>query len=458
MPKVDHRVELTDRKLRALKPAAEGQRYQVMDTLVPGFGVRVTATGNKSFILRTRYPGERHPARRELGQVGVLGLAAAREKARQWSALVKQGIDPALAEDRARAEARRAKENTVEAIAADWFAEKLPGERKGAEVERDFRNVFLTRWAKRPVSEITELDVLAVIREKKKTAPAQARNLLGHVRRFFGWAIDQRVYGITASPCEHLKPLKIVGEKPQSDRVLSDDELFALWRAAHRVPYPHGAVYQMLILTGLRLNEAADADWSEFPNSVLQALRSRKDGEAIDWRRFDHEDLAWIIPAARMKGRAGKARPHAVPLTPAVLAVLEALPHFDAGAHIFSTTFGASPVWMSDKVKKRLDRRMLRTLRALARCRGEDPATVILQRWTNHDIRRTVRSRLSRLRISEEAREAVLAHARPGIKGVYDHHDYLDEKREALNLWAQQLMKIVRPGTASNVLLLHAAH
>jgi hypothetical protein len=65
--------------------------------------------------------------------------------------------------------------------------------------------------------------------------------------------------------------------------------------------------------------------------------------------------------------------------------------------------------------------------------------------WTNHDIRRTVRSNLSRLKVSEEAREAVMAHVRPGIKGTYDLHDYLDEKREALDLWAARLRSIVEP-------------
>jgi hypothetical protein len=98
---------------------------------------------------------------------------------------------------------------------------------------------------------------------------------------------------------------------------------------------------------------------------------------------------------------------------------------------------------------------MLRTLRALARRRGDDPKKVTLQPWKNHDIRRTVRSHLSRLKVAEEVREAVLAHVRPGIKGVYDLHDYLDEKREALSLWATRLKSIVEP-PPSNVIALRA--
>jgi integrase len=187
--------------------------------------------------------------------------------------------------------------------------------------------------------------------------------------------------------------------------------------------YPVGLVYELLMLTGLRLNEVADANWSE----------------------IDAAGKLWIIPKERMKGKNGKARAHAVPLTEDMLAVLSKLPRFDRGDFLFSTTFGASPVWMSSKVKARVDARMLRTLRALARRRGDDPAKVTLAPWTNHDIRRSVRSQLSRLKVTEEAREAVLGHVRPGIKRVYDLHDYLLEKREALEAWGARLRTILEP-------------
>jgi hypothetical protein len=103
-----------------------------------------------------------------------------------------------------------------------------------------------------------------------------------------------------------------------------------------------------------------------------------------------------------------------------------------------------------------MDELMLTELRDMARERGEDPTKIELPHWINHDIRRTVRSQLSRLKVSEEAREAVLAHARPGTKGTYDQHDYLDEKREALTLWAGRLRSIVAP-MAANVVELKRA-
>jgi integrase len=189
-------------------------------------------------------------------------------------------------------------------------------------------------------------------------------------------------------------------------------------------------------LTALRLNEAVDGAWPEF------TMRER----------------IWVIPAERMKGKdSGKkqARAHAVPLTSDIIEILESLPRFNGGKYLFSTTNGRSSTWIGTKIKQRLNRRMLLTLRALAKRRGEDPADVSLPHFVNHDIRRTVRSHLSRLKVTEEAREAVLAHARPGIKGTYDLYDYLDEKREALEFWAARLREIVEP-MPDNVVRLRA--
>jgi integrase len=433
MPKTDHRKNLTPTLITGLKKARKDERYQVMDAQVPGFGVRVTDKGHKTFILRIRYPGSSTPSRREIGNCADITLTAAREKARSWRSLVARGIDPAVEEEKERQERLRQQAFTFAAVVDDFIRQKLSGERRGQSVEREIRRDLLPTWAGKPIASITDTDVITIVRSKlaRKRPGAHdgqnaARNLLALLKRFFRWVIAQRTYGLTTSPCEGLRVLETIGEmKGARDRTLTDDEIFAFWRAASRMPYPHGHVYRVLILTGLRLNEAADASWPEFKH-----------------------DGIWVIPAERMKGKnAGKkqARAHAVPITDALAAVLKDIPRFNGGTYLFSTTNGESAVWIGSKIKERLDRRMSLTLRALARMRGDDPASVELPPFVNHDIRRTVRSRLSRLKVTEEAREAVLAHARPGIKGVYDLHDYLDEKREALELWAARLKAIVAP-------------
>lgn len=398
-----------------------------MDAQVPGFGVRVTDTGNRTFILRTRYPGSSSPSRREIGNCADISLTDARARARSWRAMVGQGIDPLVVEAAERAAELKKQATTFESVAEDFIREKLPGERKGKDVEREIRRDLMPRWKDKAITAITDLDVLAVIKAKMPDGKVGSRNLLALVKRFFRWVIAQRIYGVTISPCVTLQASAILGEmKGPRDRILSEDEIFAYWRATSRMPYPYGPIYRVLMLTALRLSEAADASVPE----------------------FDFRAKLWVIPAARMKGKnAGKkqARAHAVPLTDDLLAAFQALPRFNGGKFFFSTTNGSSPVWMGTKPKQRLDRRMLLTLRALARKRGEDFRAVELPHFVQHDVRRTVRSQLSRLKVAEEVREAILAHARPGIKKVYDIHDYVDEKREALELWGARLREIVTP-------------
>lgn len=422
---------LTDRTLKALDAAKKGTHYDRWDGIVSGLGVRVSETGRKTFVLLKRFPGKGHPTRLRIGEYGAISLDQARKTARNWLELIQAGKHPAEEIERKKAEQARKRANTFAAVAKDFIEQKLSTERRGADAERDINANFLPAWRALPITDITDDMVAALIKAKARTAPVQARNLLALAKRFFRWAIDQRAYGIRYNPAADLKPASLCGETVSRERTLADGELAALWRASGRMRYPFGPIYRLLLLTGLRLNEVADAEWPE----------------------FDFKAGLWTIPAARMKGRESKARAHVVPMTPEIRAILESLPRQNGGPFVFSTTAGKRPVWVSAKVKDKLDARMALTLKALARIAGERRA---IADWRNHDIRRTVRTHLSRLKISEEAREAVMAHVRPGIKGVYDLHDYLDEKREALTLWAARLRSIVEPAPA-NVVNLRAA-
>jgi integrase len=460
------RKRLSPRTIRALKPGKGGVRHGdvVLDDITPNFGVRVLGTPEKptySFVLVTRFPGATNPTRAAIAPfvfdrsdegVAAESLRKARSKARHWVAMIEEGRDPRIEEARQREVQIRTQATTFGAVAEDFIRDKLPGERRGAHVEREIKNEFKSWW-NRPASEITDEDVIRIVRAKAKTAPASARNILGHAKRLFQWAIDQRTYGLKASPTATIKPDAIVGKKIARNHILGDDDLFAFWRATSRMPYPAAPVYRMLLLTGLRLNEAAEASWNEFHPTVVRAIRQRGD-EPIDWTQFNPQHLSWTIPAGRMKGQNDSARAHVVPLTIDILRILETLPMFAGGDFLFSHSAGRTPAIMSSEVKDALDAHMLRTLRALARKRGDNPAAVALE-WINHDLRRNVRSGLSRLKIAEEVREAVLAHVRPGVKGVYDQHDYFDEKRDALIQWGARLRGIVEPTpTTSNVVAL----
>jgi integrase len=441
--------KITDRYLKSLQPAPKGQRVEVWDsTAVPGFGIRIHdivdadptrrgKAGKINFVLYARYTRGAASTRRTIGTYGAMTLEEARRIAGEWRSLIDKGQDPAVVEEEAREKEARERAQRIKhsfgSAAEAFITDKLVQERSGKIAERDFRANFVAIWRERPIIEITKFDVLEVINAKKRSgAPQMARALLVLIRRFFNWCVDQHVYGLDRSPCDRIKPNSIIGPVPKRNRRLSNDELFAFWRATGRMKYPIGLVYRMLLLTGLRLNEAAQLSWSEVQGNVI------------------------VVPAERMKAKDGKAVEHLVPVTAAIQEVIASLPRHRGGKFLFSLSDGKRPLAMTGPIKADLDQRMLRTLKALARLRGEDHRHVTLPEWVNHDLRRTVRTGLSALRVPDSVAEAVLAHRQGGIAATYNLHQFEDEKREALEEWAQQIASIVStvPATPAKVVKL----
>jgi integrase len=452
---------LNDRILKALKPAPKDETYDLWDAVVPGFGVRVSETGRKTFILIARFPGSKNPTRRAIGLYGALTLAEGRNTARDWIELIRRGKDPKVEEERKRIEEERLRSNSFSRVVEDYIKFTVigtdptrPRQRQGRRVARELREFAVPALGGgKPISEITQSDVQKAIkrvrdhgthgalaeygvkvnRPKTKTggAPGQAWNHLAMLKAFFVWVIEQNEYGLHQSPAAGIKGKTLLGARRARDRALSPLELAALWRATRRLKYPFRQVYRLLILSGLRLAEVVEASWPE----------------------FNLKDRLWVIPSARMKGIDGKARAHTVPLTGDMLAILDEVPRFKRGDYLFSLSLGSRPAIVADKIKQRIDARMLRTLRALARLEGRDPGRVRLEPWVNHDLRRTVRSEMSRLRIDHDVKEAILAHAKPGLVGVYDQYELLDEKRDALERWGARVREIVQPAPVNVVKL-----
>jgi integrase len=424
------RVVLTDRLVKALRPG--DKRYDVLDALVPGLLACVNPSGSVVMMLRTRL-GARSPIRRAIGRHGRVTVEQARRTARQWLELLHQGGDPKEAQRRAREDERRARDaaaaqasNTFGLVFDSFCARKLKSQRRGYVVERTIRSELLPLWQDRPPAEISHRDVReAIERVIERGAATYAHNVLDAARALFSFAVERDL--IEHNPCDRLKRRHVIGRKKHRERTLSDDELRSLWRAAGRLHFPFGPLYKLLMLTGARLNEVAGAHWCE----------------------IDLERKVWTVPAERFK----TGQQHQVPLTADALAVLATLPRFRRGDAIFTTTFGERPVAGFSKAKRRVDRYMLRTLRALARLRGDDSDGVALTTWTNHDIRRSVRTRLSALRVQDHIAEQVIGHGRKGIARVYDQHRFEDEKREALTKWEALLRSIVAPAPANVVAL-----
>jgi integrase len=400
------RKRLTDRTLKSLKPTRK--RYDVMDTDVPGFGVRVTEKGLRTFILIARYPGSPNPTRRAIGEYPALSLEKARTRARDWRDLVRQGIDPKAEEERLRRVELRKQQTTFAAVAEDFVEWHVKGHRKARDSEREIRKELIAKWADRPIVSITREDVVTLVDAvARRPAPYLAHIVLGHARSLFNWAINRGTYGLETSPCDRVKPATLIGPKQPRQRILSDDELRALWHASEIIGYPFGPLYRLLLLTGARKSEVAGGQW----------------------RELDLNKKLWMVPPERFKSNAT----HLVPLSDQAVEVLRELPRFTKGDHLFSTTFGEKAVAGFSKAKAALDTQMKESL-------GVAPPP-----WVIHDIRRTVRTRLASLRVPDMVAEMVIGHGRKGLQRVYDQHRHVDEMREALELWASRLRDIVNP-------------
>jgi integrase len=435
---------LTVQKIK--RPASKTARVERYDAVVPGFGVRVTAEGSRSWIFVYTSPTQKKRRRYTIGVVDfnepdgeiTLDLEQARSKANDLRRIVRDGRDPAEARETTRVaaitEAREAEEHTFSAVVDLYVKRDLATKRRGWEVKQIIERELIPHWGDKPISTISAIDVQRRVEMLVDAGkPEAARRLFEIVRRIFNWSLGRPSYKLDRSPADRMKPGELIGKKTIRRRVLSNDELRALWHASDRTGSPFGPMIRMLMLTALRRGEVADAGRSE----------------------FDFERKLWTIPAERMKGEDGDSGPHVVPLNAEMLEIIEALPRFAGGDFLFTTGNGQRPVSGFSKMKSRLDKLMLEELQKIAKQRGEDPAKVKLEPHTIHDIRRSVRTHLSALPVPELVRELILAHAKPGLHKTYDQYAYVEEKRQALELWAGRLKLIVDP-PSSNVVALRA--
>jgi integrase len=404
--RIKERRTLTDRALRALRPAPAGERYTLYDDLVPPLAARVTDKGAISFIVYRRVAGMRRPLRHKLGRYPELTLEKARQKAREALGEMAAGRRPSEREERQRLEEAQRRANTVAGVAEDFIKRHVAKLRTARKIEAMLRRELIARWGDRPVTSITRRDAVVLLEKiVDRGAPYMARQVLAGGRKLFNWAIARSAYGLEHSPFDRVSARDLIGAPEPRQRVLRDDELRLVWRAAGDAGYPFGPLARLLLLTGQRLNEVAGAQWNE----------------------IDLDAALWTIPAKRMKGDAA----HEVPLSRPAIELLKGLPRFKRD-HLFTTTDGERPVSGFSKAKRRIDR-------DIARLNGGKP----INGWRFHDLRRTMRTHLSALPVQDLVRELVIAHRKPLLHRVYDRHAYLDEKREALTLWAGRLLAIV---------------
>ena len=394
MPK----LTLTDAAVKRLKPPAKGQ-VDVFDRGYPGLALRMSYGGTRSWIYFARVGGRlvRHP----LGTYPAMGVAAAREAWRAAREQVQAGKAlPRTTRKRKAADAAGPIEHrdAVENVVRDWLRRDQAGNASHNEVARIMARDVVPEWRGRLITSISRRDVIELLDGIVDAGKvAKARNVHAHLHRLFAWSVGRDV--IAANPMAEMdKP----GAAVERDRVLSDSEVAALWRAALAIGYPFGPIAQVLMLTACRRSE------------VAELRRDEIDAEAACLR----------LSGARTKN----GEPRTVPLTPLAWRILTSGPRIAGSGYVFTTT-GRTPVSGWSKCKAMLDRE----------CRFNEP-------WRLHDLRRTAATGLEGLGVPLPVTESILGHtagSKAGIVGIYQRHQYEAEKRLALGKWSNHILNLV---------------
>jgi integrase len=310
-------------------------------------------------------------------------------------AQVELGGDPVL-DKRKKVESGR---NSLTAVAERYLAREGAKLRTTAKRRANLERLVFPTLGARQIDEIKRSDVQRLLDEiEEERGEAMADQVLAILRRIFNWhAARSDNYN---SPIVRGMARRKAQDR-ERDRILTDDELRAVWRTAETYPGPWGQLIRFLLLTATRRTEASSMTWSELAGTE------------------------WTIPAQRYKTGTAVT----LPLSSAARKVLDEILQIQGCDFVFSTD-GRRPVSGFSTFKLKFD----------IACGATD-----WPRWTLHDLRRTARSLMSRARINADVAERCLGHVIPGIRGVYDRYTYLEEMRHAFEALAAQVDRIVNP-------------
>lgn len=414
-------------------------RQEIPDGLLVGLYLVVQPSGAKSFAVRYRYAGA--PRKLTLGAFPALSLEVARNIGAKALRAAAEGRDPATEKrvaktsaKNAEVEAIRGRRDLYENVARE-FIERHSMKSNRPSTSRETARILglrpspgdpsvlidiggdvMSAWRGRRIQEITKRDVIALLDGvSDRGSPIMANRVLSAVRKLFNWCVARDV--IQISPCTLVAP---PAPERSRDRILSDDELRMVWKAAEEDGWPFGPLVKLLILTGQRLTEVGEMRWDE----------------------LDLVNKLWTLPAERVKNGAR----HEVPLSDPAIDILASLPRIKTTKDFVFTTRRDAAVSGYSRTKDRLDAAM--TVAGA----GGAPA---IEHWTFHDLRRTMASGMARLGIQLPVIEKVLNHTSGsfrGIVGVYQRHSYSEEKRTALSAWASFVQSTVSCKQTTNVI------
>src|SRR3954454_10417749 len=377
------RIRLTKSAIDAMRTSPSDVVY--WDSGCPGFGVKVTPKGRKVFIVLYRTGGAGSKLRKyTIGPYGRVTLHQARVAAQKVFAAKLEGRDPAAEKREAK---RRIVADRVEDLLEVFISQRLSQNRSAAEISRLLRREVGKPWAGRSIHDLTKRDVVEVVSAiEQRGAPGAANKTLKSIKTFLRWCVGRAVLDRSSAEGVPL-PAKEVAR----DRVLDDRELARVILAARKIGGPYGGIVELLALTGQRREEVAGQAWEE----------------------LDAVQRIWTIPKARTKN----AKAHIVHLSRQALTVLE---RADQRGPIVFSLLGTKRFQHFTHAKRRLDQ--------LSGVTG----------WRLHDLRRTCVSGMARLGIAPHVADKILNHQSgtiSGVAAVYQRHEFLAERREALETW-----------------------
>ena len=405
--RVSRRIRFTDRTLKALKPPPRPKQLDYFDDSFPGFGLRISYDGRKSWVVLYRCNGVK--GRLTLGRLDVLPLVEAREQARNALKMVARGEDPAIQKNRDR------EVPTFQQL-ADRYVEEYakPKKRTWRKDRRLLDNNVIPALGRKKAHLITRADLRAALNEvKNRPAPIEANRTFEVVRKLFNWAVEEEV--LAESPAFKLpKP----AEELSRERTLTADELQALWVALESAGPMVRGVFRIMLLSAQRRNEVSHMRWVDL---------DRREG----W---------WNIPPELTKTK----RPYRVPITPAMASIIEEVEKLKL-----------DPVWVFPRADGRgpiPETNVTRPFRRLIKVSG-------IAHFMPHDLLHTVTSHMTAMGISQFDVGKLRHHTSRDSKtstSRYDHYAYDREKRRALDLWNGRLLDIIAGKTApsSNVVSL----
>jgi integrase len=409
--------KLTDVQIQNWKRA--GKPVAIADG--DGLTFTLSAKGTAAWTLRFYLAGKRKEL--TLGRYPDMSLAKAREIASAKRVEIQQGVDVAAQKRHADQEAAQAW--TFRKLAEDYFDKGAKKLAAGTITNRtqQLRDYVYPKIGNIAAADVTPADIVGIVEAAAGKSLHVARLVMVGIRMVFAHGIARHV--VTANPCAHIRSDAIIGGAPdQRERVmLTDTEISAVFKALPTMSRPNSLMVRILLATGARIGELVQAEWVH----------------------LDFERAEWTIPPEHSKTKRG----FVIPLPPMVAGWFAELHSMAFGsryvmpirtrfsgkegdAHMEPVTLNAALVTLA----KRLDKK----------CR----------RFTPHDLRSTCRSHLGALGVDVLIAERCLNHSLGGLVATYDKHDYLTERRRALELWAAKLASIEN-GEAFNVVQLRRA-